>query len=61
MTAFSFRRQRDRTAFVFRRIPLPDCLIKDAWWLGMRATVTARQACKGAQQRLSTKRAISHD
>jgi hypothetical protein len=31
MPPLSSRRPRDRVAFVFHRIPLPDCLIKDAW------------------------------
>ena len=51
MTPLSFRRRRDRVAFVFRRIPLPDCLIKDAWWLAIPRIC---DATAGVQRRTAT-------
>ena len=51
MPPLSSRRPRDRVAFVFHRIPLPDCLIKDAWSLAIPHTC---DATAGAQRRTAT-------
>ena len=59
MRRISSRRSRDRAAFVFRRIPLPDCLTNDAWWLVIPRTCDltagAQSRTAATQQKASNK------
>ena len=61
MTPLSSRHPRDCVAFLFRRIPLPDRPIKDAWWFAIPRTCDATAGVQRRTATTSNKRARSHD